>query len=157
MQFTYRLLTEITLYFFTILLTEISFTPVAPRMGSDCHTGAQRPAQKISIHAPRMGSDRIASLEIIISSLFQSTLPVWGATRCEWSSSSLNRNFNPRSPYGERPAARQVLHMAGTYFNPRSLYGERRGLGGVFLRITNFNPRSPYGERPGSLVCGTPD
>ena len=35
MQFTYRLLTEITLYFFTILLTEISFTPVAPRMGSD--------------------------------------------------------------------------------------------------------------------------
>ena len=56
---------------------------------------------------------------------FQSTLPVGGATR------SLRRycgsvlNFNPRSPWGERPT--QAYRVTGLH---------------------NFNPRSPWGERP---------
>ena len=35
----------------------------------------------ISIHAPRVGSDREAKLDEQLSNIFQSTLPVWGATR----------------------------------------------------------------------------
>ena len=36
--------------------------------------------QLISIHAPRVGSDFISSRQTIPPSLFQSTLPAWGAT-----------------------------------------------------------------------------
>ena len=34
----------------------------------------------ISIHAPRVGSDAMSNLTDFIKYLFQSTLPVWGAT-----------------------------------------------------------------------------
>ena len=34
----------------------------------------------ISIHAPRMGSDRVGLLGHLIDNGFQSTLPGWGAT-----------------------------------------------------------------------------
>ena len=57
---------------------------------------------------------------------FQSTLPVWGATRCCDRFSPACDHFNPRSPCGERlpPAA----HCKARY--------------------PNFNRRSPCGERP---------
>ena len=35
--------------------------------------------------------------------LFQSTLPVWGATKSEAMGRFIRQNFNPRSPCGERP------------------------------------------------------
>ena len=35
---------------------------------------------KISIHAPRMGSDRMNRSLSLIAISFQSTLPAWGAT-----------------------------------------------------------------------------
>ena len=121
----------------------------APRMGSDvpAMTGFT-PWMVISIHAPRMGSDRdhhtqrllrrhfnprspdgerpVPSFRVIMCSLFQSTLPGWGATSATlrrqdvvaifqstlpgWGATMRRgyglgcwRNFNPRSPDGERP------------------------------------------------------
>ena len=81
----------------------------------------------ISIHAPRVGSDIWAATAIRLMSKFQSTLPVWGATHFAknshvwqkfqstlpvWGATPLIvllriilRNFNPRSPCGERQAA----------------------------------------------------
>ena len=82
---------------------------------------------------------------------FQSTLPVWGATGGMDTGGGDSRNFNPRSPCGERPIVNAYLqddkqisihaprvgsdqhnqsvhdhhHM---YFNPRSPCGERRAL-----------------------------
>ena len=35
--------------------------------------------------------------------IFQSTRPVWGATRCSWRIRSCASNFNPRAPCGARP------------------------------------------------------
>ena len=81
-------------------------------------------------------------------------------------------NFNPRSPYGERPTSSTKRTELGD-FNPRSPYGERlmdRGplrraykfqstlplRGATFalccfsFKFADFNPRSPYGER---LMC----
>ena len=56
----------------------------------------------ISIHAPRGGSDRCRLCIAMILVLFQSTLPVGGATsRPHWPSWA-TRYFNPRSPWGER-------------------------------------------------------
>ena len=79
-------------------------------------------------------------------------------------------NFNPRSPYGERPSLagieipilsfQSTLPIRGATalfgatvdtngdFNPRSPYGERLFIAaGPDVISFNFNPRSPYGER----------
>ena len=125
-------------------------------------------------------------------SLFQSTLPVWGAT-CQsmgqfsqmkpisihaprvgsdcshGPGSPPPRDFNPRSPCGERLL--DLLHVdflslisihaprvgsddipvvsgcTKNYFNPRSPCGERLGYTAIVWRRSDFNPRSPCGER----------
>ena len=52
----------------------------APRMGSDRNESACPQSQEISIHAPRMGSDVACGLTLMVPVVFQSTLPGWGAT-----------------------------------------------------------------------------
>ena len=60
--------------------TEISIHP--PREGSDAlHNDYTYKPTQISIHAPREGSDSMQQLLDIYSYVFQSTLPVKGATR----------------------------------------------------------------------------
>ena len=111
-------------------------------------------------------------LRLLSGLAFQSTLPLRGATDSSWLEGRefhisihapltgsdpgklqlLNRagNFNPRSPYGERPTS-NVSSQRVTDFNPRSPYGERPG---IYIRaeeLQYFNPRSPYGERPTKL------
>ncbi len=51
-----------------------------------------------------MGSDCILLFRAFSACEFQSTLPVWGATTAGSCDPPLSRNFNPRSPCGERPA-----------------------------------------------------
>ena len=79
----------------------------------------------ISIHAPRAGSDQVIRVYVqnatyfnprspcgerrcmrpacSVSSVFQSTLPVRGATMNNARSTAFSHDFNPRSPCGERP------------------------------------------------------
>ena len=120
----------------------------APRMGSDYLVGYLRFLLYISIHAPRMGSD----LNVKITD-------------------APTIYFNPRSPDGERPLRLAPECHRYHYFNPRSPDGERHisimaitrcirisihaprmGSDTVILRHqlikTYFNPRSPDGERP---------
>ena len=52
----------------------------APRVGSDDAIEAVLLPETISIHAPRVGSDRAQQQAAMMQQLFQSTLPVWGAT-----------------------------------------------------------------------------
>ena len=52
----------------------------APRMGSDKLAKDANDSAEISIHAPRMGSDDTAFRMPFHMSEFQSTLPGWGAT-----------------------------------------------------------------------------
>ena len=56
----------------------------------------------ISTHAPHTGSDLFDSL-----------------------SNGSDRNFNPRSPHGERRRHARALMSKPSYFNPRSPHGER--------------------------------
>ena len=74
----------------------------APRGGSDPFTVCFYCPISISIHAPRGGSDDFAVNGI-----------------------RLSLNFNPRSPWGERPL-RRLIAERGMDFNPRSPWGERR-------------------------------
>ena len=53
---------------------------------------------KISIHAPREGSDTSMCLSMAWAEAFQSTLPVRGATYFPHALYTLLCYFNPRSP-----------------------------------------------------------
>ena len=123
----------------------------------------------ISIHAPRTGSDALILLGLLVEVLFQSTLPARGATNsygiinnCKRISihaprtgsddgrrrtSAAAKDFNPRSPHGERPPAEGTNEAAEWHFNPRSPHGERRRFQSFSWVYPHFNPRSPHGER----------
>ena len=142
----------------------------APRTGSDLAISSFGGANLISIHAPRTGSDSITvtiAVEIHISIHAPRTgsdLQAAGRTR-------RFRNFNPRSPHGERPTSKSNTPQTCVHFNPRSPHGERpaatantaarsrfqstlpaRGATWCSSKLCtaekNFNPRSPHGERP---------
>ena len=100
---------------------------------------------------------------------FQSTLSSRRATPFPPGSLWPWRNFNPRSPHGERPRSGRLLHRIARisihalltesdcahssnsqdqrYFNPRSPHGERPFSFSPVTFESNFNPRSPHGER----------
>ena len=78
------------------------FQSTLPAWGATPDGRHTRRDRRISIHAPRVGSD---------------------SRRC--STSSEKQNFNPRSPRGERPRA-QSWRCTRHDFNPRSPRGERR-------------------------------
>ena len=123
----------------------------------------------ISIHAPRAGSDAYCRKALRLVGGFQSTLPVRGAT-------IRSRHITPRSRFQSTLPVRGATGNTGLpgtnakNFNPRSPCGERPGLGSSFVRRfgfqstlpvrgatsvpagreckpCDFNPRSPCGER----------
>ena len=98
----------------------------APRAGSDLnrHCGYEM-ADDISIHAPRAGSDCPDPFCLLRVVLFQSTLPVRGATADSLGAAHGDSYFNPRSPCGERRL--QISWLVHPFhFNPRSPCGERQ-------------------------------
>ena len=118
----------------------------APRTGSDVQASGARIVRNISIHAPRTGSDTDATPSL--------TSPC---------------NFNPRSPHGERPSHvpnKNVRHRfqstlparGATYIlqdivdvSQISIHAPRTGSDPAASPLhrlpSNFNPRSPHGER----------
>ena len=78
----------------------ILFQSTLPARGATLLRGGQRIRRRISIHAPRTGSDAIR-LPHFLSHEFQSTLPARGATRPQ-PADAHGSHFNPRSPHGER-------------------------------------------------------
>ena len=110
------------------------------------HNSAAR-RLKISIHAPRAGSDYSAGLATTPVMVFQSMLPVRGATAevcvlTVWLSISIHA---PRAGSDSRScAASRPRH----HFNPCSPCGERRAATRSVAKDMDFNPCSPCGERP---------
>ena len=103
-----------------------NFNPRSPHGERLVRVATLAPLIRISIHAPRTGSDAKLAEALKIDPLFQSTLPARGATNPRRNHARQQIYFNPRSPHGERP----------TSFFP------------TLETIWNFNPRSPHGERP---------
>ena len=58
-------------------LVDISIYSPRPQIAGTGHSHS-----KISIHSLRAGRDRLVNAPIVSPSLFQSTLPAWGETRC---------------------------------------------------------------------------
>ena len=148
----------------------------APRVGRDAEGGKLPAFLLISIHAPRVGRDDARGHYRGKRSIFQSTRPVWGATKaagCRWSSNKISIHA-PR--VGRDYLGRMVNCMfeisihaprvgrdfkffppfnQRSYFNPRAPCGARPetvALAG--LNELNFNPRAPCGARhlPGHVV-----
>ena len=79
--------------------------------------------------------------------LFQSTLPVWGATGSKPGRICNHMDFNPRSPCGERLGNGSPFVCSFI-----SIHAPRVGsdftLNSLCTTAWDFNPRSPCGERP---------
>ena len=147
----------------------LTFQSTLPARGATDYDHGQLVFHRISIHAPRTGSDAHA---------------LGGAVQ--------RFHFNPRSPHGERHEQHEILHrlrlisihaprtgsdrkvpnQEGHHarisihaprtgsddddnadictshdFNPRSPHGERPEVEGLLQGAEYFNPRSPHGER----------
>ena len=129
----------------------------------------------ISIHAPLTGSDRGCPcffLEVVMISIHA---PLTGSDSTGALITAIGRNFNPRSPYGERLVDevgmiwdnrfQSTLPLRGATNNPQqpyqnqtiSIHAPLTGSDPVRMLETspnrNFNPRSPYGERLQLITC----
>ena len=105
-----------------------------------------RIAYPISIHAPLTGSDDLA-INSAMDAVISIHAPLTGSDHRVQPVDRLPADFNPRSPYGERPSTNVALNSANAFQSTLPLRGatcpgswERRAAG-------YFNPRSPYGER----------
>ena len=120
----------------------------APRTGSDgCSLPCSTHRSLISIHAPRTGSDASGSSSPMPNSLFQSTLPARGATPPARSSQRFPRDFNPRSPHGERRTSAAAGRQLNLFQSTLPARGATRSSQPSPFPLHHFNPRSPHGER----------
>ena len=101
------------------------FYPRSPRGERLGRVPADLPHHRISIHAPREGSDSPGPAAPSWKTAFLSTLPARGATDTSSICSQSTGNFYPRSPRGERPGGVQVCGGSLPDFYPRSPRGER--------------------------------
>ena len=77
----------------------------APRMGSDKVRFFACGEYGISIHAPRMGSDQHTISLSYLTYFISIHAPRMGSDKKRMRLSPTTINFNPRSPHGERPIA----------------------------------------------------
>ena len=85
------------------VLNKFAISIHAPRGGSDlCNSQLHVDVKLFQSTLPVGGATWNPSPGMVPAILFQSTLPVGGATRCISAAGSCAKYFNPRSPWGER-------------------------------------------------------
>ena len=99
----------------------------------------------ISIHAPRVGRDipPPSSRGTILT--FQSTRPVWGATRLRRQHGARRSYFNPRAPCGARPPQIDQSYLASSI----SIHAPRVGRDGLVGRLDDVHAISIHAPRVG--------
>ncbi len=130
---------------------------------------AHAPSDRISIHAPRTGCDKIMGLLVSKVLDFNPRTPYGMRRRCA-SKSVLNSDFNPRTPYGMRlrnvtdrlaelifQSTHPVRDATITRIGPGrfgriiSIHAPRTGCDQAcadgMAWLYHFNPRTPYGMR----------
>ena len=87
-----------------------------------------------------------------MDALFLSTLSLRRATRLQSRTYQAKDDFYPRSPCGERHAAR-LPRPAQILISIHALLAESDALVAGFATLyANFYPRSPCGERPAQII-----
>ena len=144
------------------------FQSTLPARGATRRFGSCRRRYRISIHAPRTGSDQEAT-QTVTEAAISIHAPRTGSDNAGTQEAIRQQNFNPRSPHGERrynkgygacsvrfqstlPArgataltAERIRGVAISIHAPRT--GSDLVLVDMVLYLLNFNPRSPHGER----------
>ena len=126
------------------------FNPRTPCGVRQISASPGHPFQRISIHAPRVGCDPCTSGFLIIVKIFQSTHPVWGATRSLRLAHTRILNFNPRTPCGVRPVLQAAHRTQLLYFNPRTPCGVRHVHVGSCSLVQEFQSTHPVW---GATIC----
>jgi len=125
----------------------------APLTGSDCvNVTSQLLDMSFNPRSP-YGERHRLRLAAVRSPVFQSTLPLRGATPYNHDYTTNLRGFNPRSPYGERHANGALTRSDLCVSIHAPLTGSDRLPPWRSPAWTCFNPRSPYGERRGTWAA----
>ena len=127
-----------------------NFNPRAP-CGARPSMRSGRPAQtRFQSTRPVWGATRNCKPDILIYFRFQSTRPVWGATSRQPCATRLLPYFNPRAPCGARPR-RSLRSVACPQFqSTRPVWGATTFPRQNARTYRDFNPRAPCGARPRS-------
>ena len=141
----------------------------APNEGSDIILLTTYYGGVISIHAPNEGSDVAICMLFLLIRLFQSTLPMKGATKIKlWRYKTWN-DFNPRSQWRERLHCILGIFWCFPFQSTLPMKGATKLIGGNRMKkiisihapnegsdgtnwknvgmLNNFNPRSQWRER----------
>ena len=102
------------------------FQSMLPARGATAPAGTGARNSRISIHAPRTGSDP-------------------GRT----APTKMQSHFNPRSPHGERPKGGEGRGKACKFQSTLPVRGATASCPSHPAPPAHFNPRSPHGERRG--------
>ena len=133
-----------------LVTSPLLFQSTLPVWGATFSVPSAPQQSLISIHAPRVGSDKQTRLPGRAVSYFNPRSPC-GERPGSYMQIICGFDFNPRSPCGERPFQSLPCSAHTSYFNPRSPCGERPAAAMALRQDSDFNPRSPCGERPIAL------
>ena len=119
----------------------------APRVGSDSTDGTQPSGQKLfQSTLPVWGATYVADARMR-SGIFQSTLPVWGATAAANVALSYNGFQSTLPVWGATPDMAKSILQNGKFQSTLPVWGATHNGGGPTHGEQHFNPRSPCGER----------
>ena len=125
----------------------------APRVGRDQSVTLVGFDLGISIHAPRVGRDSVGRVWIMHRNPFQSTRPVWGATRASHLSASI-LEFQSTRPVWGATASAVCGSCTGIHFNPRAPCGARPLIAACLIAVTGFQSTRPvWGATRWYLHC----
>ena len=124
-------------------IIEVEISIHAPRGGSDDAVQSLEDDIDISIHAPRGGSDSISGHLLFLCAI-SIHAPRGGSDVLVLRLRMLTFNFNPRSPWGERPSS-STGGARDNNFNPRSPWGERLRFSALPFRAYAFQSTLPVG------------
>ena len=165
----------------TGVASDVNFNPRSPHGERRLQMGKRLKWLKISIHAPRTGSDpQIAakfhrklyfnprsphgerlppSFAWNPNNLFQSTLPARGATLLHNASQRGNLHFNPRSPHGERPSRRTSTRKQFLFQSTLPARGATKEATAVYINeeISIHAPRTGSDAKLSLLATFLPD
>ena len=133
---------------------QLTFQSTLPLRGATNPGNVGHAWVKISIHAPLTGSDLILTSSFLPSPAISIHAPLTGSDYPPARGGYGVKDFNPRSPYGERPSRANRAAELVTFQSTLPLRGATVDCPHLLSRAADFNPRSPYGERPASSSCG---
>ena len=132
----------------SLIFLMIAISIHAPRVGSDRDRSRQRRPEDISIHAPRVGSDlQVASCESA-KSLISIHAPRVGSDRSSDQANNRDNEFQSTLPVWGATMVAPVLDRGVKISIHAPRVGSDHGCGSYVQHRKHFNPRSPCGERP---------